>query len=172
MKFMNFLLFVLIANFAFGQEQCVEILLRPEYQGNIALYSDTNKHGVKFLHNDVAHEDYLAFELLQRTDSFYFVRAFHLIDSNSDFGWIRKADTNLIVYRKPTKGAFLLFAKPRKIVGPDTHAGTMITRQDPVFTLLDFAPNWVYVREVGKSTVGWLEASTLCIDVYNRCYGN
>ena len=145
------------------------VFLNIEYAGELAVFEDPNGRIKETVQNDIANEDFVMFDLLQKKDSFYYVVAYSSLDDRIiSEGWIKKnnklgiysaayGDLDCILYEVP-------FDKEKIVITEKEY-------NPNIYEVLDFEGKWlkVRIRIEDKVYIGWMPPEIQCSNPYTTC---
>ena len=147
----------------------ITIFLDPEFTGKVDVFEEPKGGIIKSIQNNLEEDDIVMFDLLQKTDSMYYVIAYSAIDDRIlAKGWIYQKN-KLGIYSAAYGDMYCsLYEKP------SNRAKVIITEKEynpNVYQVLDFEGKWlkVQVRIKGKIYVGWMSPEMQCANPYSTC---
>ena len=147
----------------------ITIFLDPEFTGKVDVFEEPKGGIIKSIQNNLEEDDIVMFDLLQKTDSMYYVIAYSAIDDRIlAKGWIYQKN-KLGIYSAAYGDMYCsLYEKP------SNRAKVIITEKEynpNVYQVLDFEGKWLKIKAKinGKKYVGWIPPEEQCCNVYSTC---
>jgi hypothetical protein len=154
----------------YGQQEKIilgELLLNPQYKNTITIFkdSDLSKPLIK-IKNNLKDEDFINFEILEKTTTAFKVRANYCINGLIGEGWVSK-DNHLGVYLRGYNYRIPVYKQPNTLSGKlfdieyDSHFKKVLDCVEG-WMLLDFGRR-------SQRKQGWVQAKDLCTNPYTTC---
>lgn len=147
------------------------IFLDINFSEGINIYDKPNGKVITTTQNSVEKEDFVLFDLLHKTDSLFYVVAYHSLDESTIAkGWILK-NKRLGIYSR----AYDAENHPLVLYECPDDTSQIVAKKayyDPVmYEVVDFEGKWLKIRAIINDITyqGWIPPEMQCSNVYSTC---
>ncbi|GHA62359.1 hypothetical protein [Pontibacter akesuensis] len=150
-------------------ETTSELLIDPEYKGNITIYDQPSGKVIAAVKQNFDEEDFLFLTATKQTTDFFYGTLEYSISGKQGKGWIKKGKFIGIYARNYDAGKTLsLYAEPRK---SSKTTFTIQNYDNRLYQVTSINKGWVYVKveHQGKIKQGWLAPDMQCANAYSTC---
>ena len=165
-----FLFFVYFTSFAQVREKACNVLIDPEYKGDIAVYVKPFGKLDKIIKQDFKNEDYLVFNILNQDSEYFYGTLTYSISGKHVNGWIKKAKY-IGTYGRNYGGTRVRLNLYAKSTSKSLIKNIVPEWTNQLYQVTDFNKDWVYVKINYKGTIkeGWLSPDMQCANPYTTC---
>ena len=153
---------------AHSQVKC-RAIIDWKYLGTIDIYTRPNDKIIFQVKNDSLNEDFLLLDILDQTETYFFVSISLNSEQNKKVGWIKKADYIGVYVKHEEFPMDLTIYKDKKESDIDK---TVIKKwTSKLLTIELCSDNWTYVlvKHNGQIYKGWIKTDKLCANSYTYC---
>lgn len=150
------------------QDKCSAII-DWKYLKTINIYDKPDGKVTQLMKNDSINEDFLHLDILNQTETYFFVSISRSIKSDSATGWIKKGEY-IGAYKKHEKFPMdLVLYKDKNLSEIDRIV--IANWQPEILTIETCSGEWTFIslKQNGKTFKGWILTDELCANTYSYC---